>query len=695
MKDYQGFLSDFGNDQKNILFLNFNESALKKTNLKILDEITRRLEANPDFQGVKSLMNIQFFTAKDNIAAQYVLTDILNDEKNLEDNQYLINQINLLPNWFYFSKTNGAGITFYLKHGANKNFATLDNFISKLVSEYKGKIKRYRLVGTPLLLETFDELILRDQMIFLFSILILILLISKVILKRWSIAIWVFCLQMGLCVILMGLYFYADLKLNLVTGLIIPTVLVVSTGDLLHLLHHNHLSNDTIRYSILRVWKPCLLTTVTTIVSLFGFSISELRPLAMFGLYSSLGVLLAFVLTFTLGPIWVVPYGGKYEARKFNQQISKCVSNIMNLALKYNKAVLSIFLFIVLFSVYGIMQLKSENHVLKFLPNTFELRKHIESLDQEIHGVESLSVVLQRQNKQPLWQADTYKKLTSIRKSLKNKKLIQELYTVDRMSQMVYKKLSLSSKSFDQLSPVEIEQFYFLLGLSKDDLWKSFYSEEGKVHILLKDKWDVSEVVQKKLKEIQKTIRDTFSKTQFYFTGQSYLWLKIDQQILSWQWQSLFFAFVSLFIVFLIYYRSFLLTFLILVPNTLPILLILSVLGILQIKMNMVTLMIAAIVLGINVDNSIHYLNYFLESLRSREDFRTCLQKTNDKISSIMVGLPFFMALGFLSLLFGSLVPAREFSIMMALALLLCLLVEILILPIFLKKYYELASPNI
>jgi predicted RND superfamily exporter protein len=183
--------------------------------------------------------------------------------------------------------------------------------------------------------------------------------------------------------------------------------------------------------------------------------------------------------------------------------------------------------------------------------------------------------------------------------------------------------------------------------------------------------------------DIQKTLVEDFNfdDDDFYFTGTFSLYNNLLQSLFSSQIKTIFTVFTIIFILFLIVFRSISIAVIAVIPNILPSLVILGLMGWAGIPLDIMTITIAAIAIGIGIDNAIHYISRFKSELLLDGDYVSSMHRAHNSIGVSMFYTAATVAIGFLVLILSNFIPSIYFGIFMAIAMLSAVIVNLTLLP--------------
>jgi len=190
-------------------------------------------------------------------------------------------------------------------------------------------------------------------------------------------------------------------------------------------------------------------------------------------------------------------------------------------------------------------------------------------------------------------------------------------------------------------------------------------------------------LIEKLINDINKKLVEKFdfNPESFHFTGSFTLYNNLLQSLFDSQIKTIATVFVIIFVMFLFIFRSTSLALLAVIPNTIPSLLILGTMGLANIPLDLMTITIAAIAIGIGIDNAIHYINRFQVEFAKDSDYLASMYRTHGSIGLAIFYTAITVSIGFLVLVLSNFIPSIYFGVFMAVAMLSAVLVNLTLLP--------------
>lgn len=555
------------------------------------------------------------------------------------------------------------------------------------MDQYQNNAKLY-LGGVPMIRNDVIDFIKSDLIIFsLAVVLAMSLMLSLFFYKvRWVL--------MPIAISIIGALFMTGLisaigwKVTVISANFFSLLLVMTLSVIIHLVvryreilnQQTGMSNDEItRRTLNEMLRPCLYTVVTTIAAFASLTTSHVRPVIDFGLMMSIGVTVAFVLSFVSFAIVMTLFPTLQTSHKTEKFYV-----LQKLAIATDKGGKKILLGIALVSaiaVFGLSKLSVENSFINYFKKDTEIYQGLNFIDKELGGTIPLEIVFN--DLASAYWADSSLRgdFHDVHQYLDSIPSIGKVLSIDTFMQVL-------KESNDGKAP---NGFLLMLGknnmpeFAKSQVLQPHISDEtDQIRIIARVKETTTDLDRNQLIiDIKKELveRFYFSEDEFYFTGTFSLYNNLLQSLFSSQIKTISTVFTIIFMLFLIVFRSISTALIAVIPNIIPSLIILGLMGLARIPLDIMTITIAAIAIGIGIDNAIHYISRFKSELLVDADFEASMYRAHNSIGVSMFYTAATVAIGFLVLILSNFIPSIYFGIFMAIAMLSAVFVNLTLLP--------------
>ena len=473
--------------------------------------------------------------------------------------------------------------------------------------------------------------------------------------------------------------------LNYVTVILPPTIYVVGFAYAVHVLsdfeRYWSLENsqlEAVKKALEDVITPVSLTAITTAIGFFSLTFSNIESISMFGLYASIGTLLAWLSALTVVPVGLLLFTSNKKAKKpFG--ITVITRFLADRAQSKGRVIILAGAVLATMSLLGVQQIHVGTNYLANFDKESQLRRDFDRMSYTFAGAVPLQIVLSCQ------EVDCFKQPESLREILKLKKWLLEQPEIGG----VYTLLDYIGTLEEALAPERMDSdpvpessglisHYLLLGASEDVRRftdPSYRSSLLQVRVRVVASSDINQLSSR----IEKKIKNLGADLDGRITGSSYLIARTLDDVTRGQVLSLAAATIPIYLVLVLMFGSIRLAFIALIPNVLPILGFFGILGWSGIPLNLTTSLVASVVLGIAVDDSIH----FFARLRQKVEKLEC-DPIESAISAVIRPVTFTTAglsLGFLTLISGQLLSQADFGVLVALTLAIAWILDLTFTP--------------
>jgi predicted RND superfamily exporter protein len=573
------------------------------------------------------------------------------------------------------------------------------------------------LGGTAMIASDMIGFIESDLKYFAIGVLIMFIITLSVIFKklRWVTMPLVSSALIALVVI--GFLGWMDWRVTVVSSNFISLLLIISISLAIHLIvRYQELyeldpsmdKTDLVTLTIEQMLKPCFYTALTTIIAFASLSVSEIKPVIDFGKMMMAGIFFAFIFSFTLVPVAMLLFTsdkGK-ESKDFSKGITLVFSSFTQ---RYGNIVILISVILFSFSLYGISKLTVENRFIDYFKPTTEIYKGMELLDTKLGGTAPLDIVINAPENWEISDEEDFDNDFEFDDDFGSDEDVAEngywwnTISLDRLEEIhdyidslpeIGKVLSVASgikvarelKDGEALSELDLALVKTMLPDDiKDNLLSSYISEdENQVRISARVIESAEGLNRNQLlSEISNTLESEFQleSDQFRLTGLAVLYNNMLQSLFDSQIGTIVIVFSIIFIMFLILFRSLYLSIIGIIPNLLAASVVLGSMGLFSVPLDIMTITVAAISVGMAVDNTIHYIHRFKKEFSRSNNYQISMQNSHKTIGRAMFYTSLTIILGFLVFATSNFNPSVYFGFFVSLAMVMALLGALTLLP--------------
>ena len=595
------------------------------------------------------------------------------------------------------------------------------------------------LGGVPMIVADSIEYIRHDLVVFGSAVLVFLIVILASAFKklRWVALPLLTCL--GTCALMVGFLGLTGWRVTVVSSNFVSLLLILCLALNLHLivryreLHWLHPRADQlflVGETVKRIVVPCLYTALTTMVAFGSLLVSGIRPVIDFGWMMVIGIAVAFVLSFTFFPAALVLLEpGKPSARR--DVTAAITAFFARLIHRRSGLVLSLSTVVVLVSLVGTTRLTVENRFIDYYKRSTEIYQGMELIDQQLGGTTPLDVIVDAptpviETEVPVGAAANstdhgrgYDEFDQF-EDIFDEELEGEAGITARSYWLNSSRLSLvtgiheyldqlpetgkvisiatAAKIFQQLDPAVLEDDLYLSVVYKrlpavvlDALFTPYLSPDGdqlrfSVRVF---ETDPSLRRAELLKRIRSNLIRDFglAEEQIHLSGMVVLYNNMLQSLFRSQILTLGAVFLAIMLMFLLLFRSAKIAVAAIIPNLSAAAIVLGVMGWLNIPLDLMTITIAAITVGIAVDDTIHYIHRFRTEFMKDGDYWAAIARCHRTIGRAMYYTSLTIMLGFSILVLSRFVPTIYFGLLTGLAMVVALLANLTMLPILIRAF--------
>ena len=698
LKIYQGFQTKYGNEEKIVLafkdkdiFTNRNLLIIKKLSeeLKKIDGVKRVFSLTEDRQAVGSLDSVSFQRI-------IPLKELKEDQRQSIREKLLKNK--RLVNHLVSQDGSTTAVIMELDHleTAEEKKTVLDLIKLKAQKISAGQVKLY-FSGSAYIEAEINSLTQRDNKLFSPIILLVIFILGIFIFKKGSLSVFGFLNLVLIIIWGIGFFSLCGEEMNFTTTIIPPVLLAVGMADTVHLLsfwQKSFLESRDVFKALLvtlkSLWFPCLLTSLTTGIGFFSFVTSQVIPIKKVGFFTFTGIFFGFFLTFTfLSGLILLGVRDLPKNSSKNLLVSKTwldffLEKISGFVFQRYKLIIIGAILLGFLFLLGLFRVRYETNYVNYLLDSHFLKKDIFFIEQNLGGTVPLEVIIKaNSHKIDFTHQKSLELLSEIQSDLLKK--VKE-FTYSSSVADYFKEMNQAFNSGRQAyykipnKPSEIADFYELAGAEVIDRLVSPDKQEARIsfYSVFHSNLVAKRIMRKIDLYLTKKLENNFS---YQPTGIALLFLILGEKVQQSQRESFLLAFVIISLIMLLICRNFKLAVISMIPNILPIFLTLGLIGWFDFPLDITTVMITSVVLGIAVDDTIHFLFWYKRELSLGKSLPEAIQKSFRIAGRPIIITSFILCLTFLVLIFGSIKPTIAFGLLTSVAIFFSLLGDLLLLP--------------
>ena len=624
-----------------------------------------------------------------------------------------------------------SGIIVNIKE--NKKLEDIENKSSEEIESHKDQIKKQNhqnileirqviqsyddvgkiyLGGIPMIADDMMTFIKSDIIVFGVGVLLFIIATLWFVFRN---LIWII-VPISSCffsvIIMMGLLGLLGWKVTVISSNFIALMLILTMAMNIHMstrflqikkifpLKNNF---EIISLTTAKMFWPILYTVLTTILAFLSLIFSEIKPIIDFGWMMTFGLITSFIITFTLLPT-LLSFTSTENVSLKKEQDSKITFILGSISLHNKFTIFSTTGIIIILSFIGISKLEVENSFINYFDKNTEIYKGMKLIDEELGGTTPLEVILkfpkklenkstdddefedwedeEDTNNENYWfTKDKIDRISSVHNYLDN---LPQVGKVLSFSSIIEVATQLNNNK--PLDTLEMGVLYSKIPESIKteiiDPYLSIENNEARISLRIIDSQENlrrNDLINKIKFDLENELN--LKKDDYKLAGVLILFNNLLQSLFKSQILTLGLVMIGIFSMFIVLFRNIKLSLIGVVPNFIAAFFILGIIGLLKIPLDMMTITIAAITIGIAVDNSIHYIYRFKEEFYKLKDYNKTLKICHSTVGIAILNTSITIVFGFSILVLSKFIPTIYFGMFTGLAMLLAMISVLTLLP--------------
>lgn len=599
-----------------------------------------------------------------------------------------------------------------LKKEQSKNYDSYNSEIRSHILKYKS-YANINLSGIPMIVEDLINYVKSDIIIFGSGVFIFMLVTLWIIFRdiKWVIFPLLNCLIS--VAIMVGMLGLLNWKVTVISSNFISIMLVLTMEINIHYIQRykqfqstyptrnpiylTQLTNDGI-------FKSILYGVFITIIGFISFIFCDIRPVIDFGYMMCIGLLISMLITMILLPTFIIYFKPKYKKIEKKKE-SKFFGKLADFAINKKKTIIIFSTIILLLSFYGSTKITVENSFINYFNKDTDIYKGMKLIDEQLGGTTPLEVIVKFKDTSGLKDKnsddfftessnnDEFKDsywFTDYRtnKIMKVHKYLESLPEIGKvLSFYSVMEIGETLNNHKKLTPLEMAILYSKL---PDDIKKNIVSpylsienNEARFSVRVIDSnpnLSRKELLDRIQNDLQTKVG--LSKDEFKITGVLVLFNNQLQSLYKSQFQTLGSSYFGILISLFILFRSWTLSLIASAPDMIASMLILGTLGFAKIPLDMMTITIATIVMGIGTRAGIYYINRFITEYKKYKNYQKAIKACHETVGRSIVLAAITIIFGFSILILSNFNPTIHFGILIGIAIFTALILSLTIMPL-------------
>ncbi len=499
-------------------------------------------------------------------------------------------------------------------------------------------------------------------------------------------------------VMTVGLFGLLGLKTTIISSNFIALQIILTLAIVIHLIvQYRELSaaqgdsnqRDLVQQTLLIKAKPCFYAGLTTAVGFASLLFTGIKPVISFGWMMIIAIFFSIVVSLILCPALMMLFR-RDSANHQNRLSARTLKLSTYMTQKRPQVILLLSGAACLVSAAGLFLLNVENSFINYFDDSTRVHKELTFIDQELGGSTPLDVIItipedQQQDRNLVISAATVQELQQIQAMLERQEGMGKVLSIVNFTE-----LAKQINDGKPLTEYELTALYRSLDKNlRDDLVGSFFDpEHSQIRISARIQ-DATDGLNRA--NLMQSIRDGMTnlgiqEENYSLTSLFVLYQDVLQQLFRSQVLSLGLVYLALTLTFFAIFRSVRIALIGIAPNILATLSVLGIMGVLGVPLDLMTITIASIAMGIAVDDTIHYTHRYTSELKQASKL-DAVQRCNSTVGFAVLFTSIIIMLGFSMLGFSDFIPSVQFGLFASLAMAMATLWNLSLLPVLLTKF--------
>jgi predicted RND superfamily exporter protein len=723
--DYNKFRDDFGRDDKAVIAIS-GDNIFSIEFLKKLKALHKDIQDNvPYIKEVDSLVNARNTRGdKDSLIVEDLLENFPTNDKELLDIKERVLGSSFYKNLFIsedgtfttiivetvpysqlnknqsdefggFDEESEDKKKVYLTDKENSIFA---NKLQEITKKYNSRDFKISVAGSPIAINDLKIAMSKDMQTFMKLGILMIITFLFVMFRRISGVIYPIMVVFFSLFSTIGAMAFFGVSIKLPTQILPSLILAVSIGASVHILSvfyrkFNETGNkkesiiDTLSHSGLAIF----MTSLTTAIGVGSFIGAEIAPISDMGVFASFGVMVSFVLTVVMLPavLQLTPMKQKTNRDKNNHDfVDRVLLVIANFSFTRPKLIVVVSLLLVAISLFFVNKIRLSHNPMEWFPKDSITKLSTELVDKKLKGSVTIEAVIDTNKTNGWYDPVLLHKLsdfeTDIIKYKNDEYFVGKVVSIPTILKEINRALNENNQSEYKIPTNQkliAQEFLLFENSGSDDLERIVDSQFSKTRVTIKTPWLDAVKSQPLLTKIETELNKSFVDQKITLTGLSVMFNRTLNAAVHSAVTSYIIAFVMITLMMIFIMGSVRIGLLSMIPNLAPIIIGISFMYFYNIPLDMFTLLIGSIAIGIAVDDTIHFFHNYQRYYRQSFDIHESIKNTFLTAGKAMVITTVVLVCSFLIYLFATMGSVKNFGVLTGFVIFMALVADLLLAP--------------
>lgn len=584
--------------------------------------------------------------------------------------------------------------------------------VRKIIENYRTDEIEIYLAGSPVVTHDLKQSMMGDMRKFMVMAILAVAVALYVMFRRLS------GVLLPLLIVILSLLSTFSLMAVTGTAVKVPTqilpsfVLAVGVGTSVHILaifffrlRKKGDKQEAIIYAMGHSGLPIVMTNATTAAGLMSFSTADVAPIADLGIFAGVGVLLAFIYTVVLLPalLAAIPLSSKKTEmlRKNSRIMDRFLAAVSRFATTHPKKILLVTAIVILSSAIITTRIHFSHHPLHWFQPDNSIRVATEKIDKELQGSLSLEIILDTGKQNGLYDPEFLQRIDAATRDLEQFKsqdvFVGKVWSLTTILKEINQALNENrpeAYAIPRNRDLVAQEFLLFENSGSDDLEDFVDTQFSKARLIVKVPFKDAVKYTEFTEMIREYMEIHFPDVTYQITGMIALLARVINNSITSMAKSYVIAFLVITFLMVVLIGKVRIGLLSMIPNIAPILLTMSVIVVFRFPMDLFTMMVASISIGLAVDDTIHFMHNFRRYYELTGDPAAAIAETLHTTGRAMLVTSVVLALGFFIFTFASMQNIIRFGFLTGFTIITALIADYLVAPALMMVFNPKRTQN-
>lgn len=667
--------------------------------LQVIHEITAFLETRPEVTQVRSLSKYEYTHSGGGMMATDDLIEDRNDIQALSEARRIIQNEPLAMGTLITDDLRHTRIAARTRYqvGSTENTMSLMKAVREFIDEQQFEQRGYplHLSGQPVFTEQFEVLTKRDQA-WINPTMAVVMIIILFFSFRSAVGMLMPWVVIGSGIILVtGIQGLLKWPHSVVESALVPALIIIGIGIAVHVLvefYHFRARGlappAAASAAIEHLWIPAFYTALTTSAGFLALGVTELVPMRQFAWLGAMGALLMFVVSMTAMPAllsFVTGFSDRTRHAVDTGIVTNITRRLPDFTYRWRNAIVTFGAVLLVGSLWLIPGIKVDTNFITYFKEDNAARADLLYFGKEYNGIDNIDLIIDSGEEGGIHEPQLLKQVESLQAWLEAQAETGAANSLVDIHKQINRALHFDEEQWYQLPDSRQMAAQFLLLYDntgpEEDLTdaKDFYERFLRLSVPIINM--SASATDEFLHRVKQQLQHNYPDLDVRLTGSLVMYNAQDNYINTGMAQSFLIALIIIGLSFIVLFRSLKYGVIALIPSIVPILMTGSLLVLLGIPLNLGTMIVGAMTIGIAVDDAIHVMNRYLEARRTGSDTRKAIERAMSESGRAVVFTSVVLVSGFSIMLLGSFIPYIYTGLFAATIMALALLGDLIFLP--------------